>query len=62
MPESDQDRAKRLAERKRVDDKYNKGRAEIIAKKPQKTKTYPAAISAMGTGFQNLYDALGGNQ
>jgi hypothetical protein len=51
------------AERKRVDDFYNKGRHERAnAKVAPKKKSYPAAIHVMGQGFKNLYDSLGGNQ
>ena len=57
--ESPKARAARLAERKRVNDKYAKGQAErAAAKRPAKQKQYPYAIQAMGQGFKNLYDTL----
>lgn len=59
--------AKRLAERKRVDEFMNKKLAERRAyqtqqkqQKQQKQQLqYPWAVRAMGPGFQNLYDAVG---
>jgi len=48
-------------ERQRVDDYIAKKLAERrAAAKPAARKQYPLGVSAMGKGFENLYDALGG--
>lgn len=61
--ESPRARAARLAERKRVDEYYAKRQRERMAARNQPNqKKYPLAVNAMGQGFRNLYDALGGNQ
>lgn len=64
--------AKRLAERKRVDEEYNvmqakarqqaakKAAAKKAAAQAVAPKKYPWGVSMLGSGFKNLYDTLGG--
>jgi hypothetical protein len=55
---------KRLEERKRIEEFYNKRQAAYMAdKRAKEVQTaplkYPWSIKAAGPGFQNLYDVVG---